>query len=390
MSRQGYIVSLEGLEKIKASGIREKILKAKKDYEIDSHGSASEREVIEAARRVARGGLYSKLSDVERDGLMSGLGLAFKDRGTRTWNIQRSDGNSTEPIDLTDFLIMTGSYATAIISAEEVASYSRLGFNSPLDFLGSVSAAIYTELGNYDLDNGFTWSSIGEKNGQFKNSIGGSGHCDLRISRKDITPYPTIDPLGNPVHYRPMGDKDSNYVAAYHSTEPALLVGILRYIEETKLDSRVLADRAKSAIEEARKLKGIITCAEHLSLDLDSYDLRSSFVGFGHPLRTQDIQGETLRGPLSALATGQEGAYRLYIGANGDLVFALYDFRGKETDITPTLRFSSSDIDPLLANLFKQAAARQGRTSLKELEELIGHRYSEQFAADRAQERKRR
>ena len=97
---------------------------------------------------------------------------------------------------------------------------------------------------------GHEWTTVLPDDSTFVSEVTGSEHGDFRFVRRDITPYETIDPLGNKVSYRPRFFSDRIGVAGYHSVEPRLLASIIKYVEQEKIDSEILKDKAKKFLEE--------------------------------------------------------------------------------------------------------------------------------------------
>ena len=105
-------------------------------------------------------------------------------------------------------------------------SWNHAANSETLNFLGTFGALIKNGK-ERTYKQGYKWKS--EFKGQsFVTEVTGSEHGDFRLFRTDITPYETLDPLGNKVNYRPQLRSDQKSISGYHSVEIDFFATILK------------------------------------------------------------------------------------------------------------------------------------------------------------------
>jgi hypothetical protein len=283
---------------------------------------------------------------------------------------------------LEDLLLFTGEFASWILKPDELWDYQRFGFSSPIDFIATVSAYLIQQSrgreGSYG--KGYEWTRKRDDGSEIVTEVTGDGNADLRIYQTDIAPHPTLDPFGNEIGMRPELRDDKHIIAPYHSTEPALLVAVMRYIEQQKIEAGFMSDNAKELIDWGRSFgQGGGTCAEHFG----GYDQHPQmfFVGYDFPIPQLDDDYSTDQHTIHRLSCMMnEGAYSIYIAPNGDLVATYRSRDDAEKPVkTVSMRFLPEDAEHLVKGLIFQSAKGLGRTSAKQLLDILAFRFSDDF-----------
>ena len=201
--------------------------------------------------------------------------------------------------------------------------------------------------------------------------------------QNDVTHYPTKDPFGNPVHLRPIPDETQNAVAAYHSTEGSMLVTVLKYIQQMNIPTSFEKDNGAAIINWGRSFRqGGGTCAEHFGgFDQDPrFYLHNMFYNIDLPQLSKHDQVE--QPSAYSVSTASRGHYSAYISANRDLVFSYEDeTKPLKQKKRINIRFLPQDAEHAVKGLIYQAAHGLGRTSAKQLLDIIEYRYSPAFRA---------
>ena len=229
---------------------------------------------------------------------------------------------------------------------------------------------------------GHRWQTKTPDNRVLVNEVTGDMNCDMRVFQTDITPYKTIDPLGNEVSFRPEIDPDRGGIMAYHSTEGELLATVLKYVHQKGIKPASLEDNARATLEWASSLgQGGGTCTEHFG-GFDN-DARMFLTGWTIPLHKLDKNNTTTQHSCDGVIDGGGGVYMAYIDADENLVFA-HEVRDKLPVPKKNIlaRYYPSDADNLIKGLLYQSAKGLGRTSCRQLRDILAYRFSEQFEAD--------
>lgn len=388
MSRTSYIMYPEAKRKLESSGLARRIRRADRACRLDFVGYVSDRDVVECAQGMNDEGLFDVIPARERGAFMKSLNDAFNGRDESTsWLVKRKTGESRPEVAAEDFLHLTGYTARNLLRREELFDYKKFGFSSISELTGTVGAAVSSMQNDrafYD-KRAFTWKTTRPDGRVMKSMITGSMHADLRILQRDITVYETTDPLGNRVAYRPETEEDSMPVSAYHSTEPYLLVALLKYVDQLGLKPKALKDNAGKTREWARSLgQGGYTCAEH-------------FGGYDNDPRTFFVMWQTALPQLGSdykqneswnphmLITESGSSYNIAIGPQREFMMV---FRHKDAPKdAPTLykgaaSFLPEEVDNVIKGLFIQAAEGLGRTSANQLASILEYRFSPQMQED--------
>lgn len=382
--RNGFIIYPEGMDKIRNAGLDARIeaLEKSEDGLPFLGGCVWEDDIKRSVQDLKERGFYKHLPADFATQYKKTINALAQRPSNLHWTTQRPSGIIRDGCELEDIIVFTGEIASLILEPHELWDYQRFGFSSPTELVGLVSAFIIEQSKGNPLHKGYEWTT--NRGGtQIITEITGDMNADLRISQKDTTPYETTDPFGNRTTFRPIGEPDINLVCAYHSTEPALLVAVLKYIDQQKIASKSLANNAAELIAWGESLdQRTGNCAEHIfGNPIDEF---GSFANYTLPIPVLNERNETKEHFRDWLGTNTDGVYGIYITTGGDLAFA-YESRNmkREPRKEIQLSFKPEDVDNVLKGLLYQSANAQGRTSARTLIELIEYRFSPHFENDR-------
>ncbi|MFH1064071.1 MAG: hypothetical protein V1729_03255 [Candidatus Woesearchaeota archaeon] len=251
---------------------------------------------------------------------------------------------------LEDMLLFTGLIPAKVLDKEELWDFSRFGFENASSMIGSISAFIMNSQGSYGRS-GYKWTNDG-----IETEITGDMHCDLRIFQTDLKQYSTLDPFGNKIPMRPY---EQSIVAPYHSTEGSFLVAAMKYAEmmEIPYDHKELVAWGKTLGQ------GGGTCTEHFG-GFDN-DARMFFIGY------DDIP-----------ASGHTRYFLPCMGGGGYKIFVDGDDMILKMREEERARFKPTDAVELIKGLIYQCAAGLGRTSAKQLFDILEYRFSDGFGKE--------
>ncbi|MEK6908820.1 MAG: hypothetical protein AABX23_02085 [Nanoarchaeota archaeon] len=374
----GYTLYPEARSKLEISGIAEKIRLKNSGGRLDfGHFFIDDDEIRSVVKEMGDRGLFKTLPPKERSCFQDGIDEVYKNRDKHPWKIKRSGKEYIEQVEIEDILGILGYPASQVLNGDELWDYKKFRFDNLTDLTGSVAALIDETVNEGVLREGYTWQT---KRGDGKfviSQITGDTNSDLRIFQTDVTPYETTDPIGNRVSYRPIPESDLNKVIAYHSTEPHLLVALLKWIEHHKLPSQSLKDNYKEVVELARSLGQNMGTATRNYGDFDfpvqRYFTRTDLMS----INEDDItKGENI--PNHFLNTNWGALYGIYTNVDKELVFVQHPTqKGIETKVTA--RFLPDEVDHLIKGLFVQAAKGLGRTSANQLMSCLDFRFSKEY-----------
>lgn len=297
------------------------------------------------------------------------------------WEIFRYEGKQSEPVCLDeDFNMLTGHNVAITLKPNQFWNFKKFGFSSLGDFFGTIGA--YTRMKDKEyMERGHKWVSK-QGNKLFQTEVTGSEHGDFRMCKRDVTPYKTIDPLGNLVSYRPETDEDARFIAGSHSVEPSFLAVLLKWAEQEKIESEILKNPA-DFIKQFKKMGQY--CGNFADFGYDFMGPRMLFGGWEMSIQRFSEKFEHGHNPFNMLCYGSEsGAYNFYIGDKEELIFSYAKNLGDKRKVS--LEIPTYDFDNLVTGLFHQAQKGLGRTSIKQLADTIYFYFSEQFKADRIEE----
>jgi len=336
-------------------------------------------EVVQAIKEMNDDGFFDTLDSEKRGPFQQNLQRTFEDRDNQTWKVTRCGKIIEESGEIEDFYLMTGWLASCVLTKNEIWNHQKFGFESLEDFLGSFGAAIW-EASHGELRGGYEWVSKIPKGRIIKNNISGAHNLDLRIFQTDITPDVTVDPAGSQVSYRPELDADTMRVSPYHSTEPAFLTGVLKWINQEGIHSEVLVDKGKSLIKYTTELGHKVGAATEC-LGMDHFRPSLVLGSFDIPIPVLNDNYETSERTIDALYTNEEVWACMYVGPNKELVFSYQSEQDNPKKKLAAI-FQPEDADHLLKGIFYQAANGLGRTVPQSLISMIEYRFSGQMEKD--------
>jgi|GEM_PF-939411 len=322
---------------------------------------------------------------------------------TPHWVIKKQDMTERVSADLEDLQIATGVFASYVLDQKEFWNPEKFGFKSVNDLWGLIGA--YAKMDKISIRDGYKWKSKLDDQ-LFISEVTGSEHGDFRLNRQNITPCQTIDPLGRSVSYRPVSRSDETWVSGYHSVEPMLLATIIRFVEQKKVESKILNNNAQEIIKEFRGMKhglGLFADAGYEDYTRESSNL---FITADSPIPKVDSPEVPIR--LSHyIYTEQRGAYWIFTDKDKNLLFFYeseenqkkrsasknqpkkenwaFGVEGKSNFKEPAFVLPASEVDQLIYGLFIQAANGLGRTSVKQLVDILEYRYSDKYLNDKKQ-----
>lgn len=385
--RFNYLLYPEGLELIKKSGLEERVQKLKSEDSLPYIGGyVSSFDVEGIISDLSEKGYYKNMPKEFASMYKERMNGMFKDLfegvDNHKWVVSRPEGDVEEKVEIEDFLLFSGDLASIILKPGELWDYKKFGFDSPTDFIATVGLYVLQQSQGRTLREGYSWMNKKSNGSQIVTEITGDTNADLRIFQTDIAPYKSIDPFGNPVSLRPEINADRHILSAYHSTEGHMLVAVMKYIEQQNIKVSYQEDNARSLIKWGRSLgQGGGSRAEHFG----GYDVHPMlfFSSFLFPIPQLDEQNKTDKYSPFYISCEIEGHYATYITNKGDLVFSYEDFGGKnQIKKKISMKFLPEDAEHLVKGLIYQSAKGLGRTSARQLFDIIEYRYSEQFEKD--------
>ncbi len=381
--RTQYLVYPEAQEKLKGLFLQERLKKAEEDGNMPHLGGFIAKENIkESIEEMQELGFFKTLPKKEKKIFMGGLHTVLENSKKSFWKIHRNGKVLEEKVEYEDLLLMSGWMSSFLLEPSEIWSYKNAGFEYLTDFTGSIGAMIW-QLHNKNSKKGYTWNSSSPDGRHWINMVTGDMNFDLRIFRTDITPDKTLDPLGNPVLYRPEIYDDRKVVAPIDSTEPRLLVSLLKYVRQTGIAPEVLRDKGKALIEETK--------AEAQRRELYVHHLpgikkpESYIVNFNSPIPVLDKEYRTEVNTVDWMASSSGAGYEIYIGPEQEFIFSSKPTQDFNNPIKPVyVSFQPSDINDLIKGLFYQCASCLGRTPAAQVIGILEYRFSPQFESDLA------
>lgn len=377
-----YLLYPEAREKLNSAGITARVEKAKEDYTIGIRGFVLDSEVPDMIVEMKNGGFFKHFPQDQLAEFRHNANAVFQKRKNSHWTINRNEGAYSEAVDIDDLLLLIGYDASLVLDPKEIWDFKKFGFSNVTDFAGSVGVLINEVIHRDTFRRGYLWQVRTPDNRVFDNEVTGDENCDMRVLQTDTTPYLTIDPLGNQVSFRPEISPDRRGIIAYHSTEGELLSIVLKYAEQIGIKPKSLTDNAKGTLEWAISLgQGGGTCAEHFG-GFDR-DVRMFFTEWNIPLPRLDKDNSATQNSFDGVVRNGGGVYMAYLDVDGNLVFA---YEPKEQERIPKKNICAlyypDDVDHLIKGLLYQSAKGLGRTSCKQLVDILGYKMSDQFHLD--------
>lgn len=295
------------------------------------------------------------------------------DKGKRFWNVKYLEREMRERAENEDFFLLSGFLASCVLKPKEFWDPQRFGFSSLSALHGAIGAYVWGVQHSYEYRAGHVWEST--VNGKtFQTQVTGDTNGDFRFFRNDHTPYETTDPLGNRVEYRPEFTADHQSVAAYHSVEPSLLVGVLKYVSQEKIPAKNLTKKGLDAIA-AELIPGEGGLPNYADFGMGNSPM-VQFAGFSAPMPRID---QEVRWNPYRLISNSGGNFAMYVGREKELVFQ-YESEGGKKEIALTL--PANEIDQLIKGIFVQTHGALGRTSIRQVIDLLNYYFSPEFETD--------
>ncbi len=381
--RTKYLIYPEAQEKLKGLCLQERLKKAEEAGNLPHlDGFIEKYDIKEYIDEMQNLGFFKTFPKKEKKTFMDVLHTILENPKKSFWKIHRNGKILEEKAEYGDLLLISGWLSSFLFDPDEIWDYKTAGFEYLTDFTGSVGAMIW-QLHNKSSKKGYTWNSSSPDGRHWINTVSGDMNFDLRIFRTDITPDKTFDPLGNPVLYRPEIYDDHKVVAPIDSTEPRLLVSILKYVRQTGITPEVLRDKGKALIEETK--------AEAQRRELYVHYLpgakrpESYIANFNPPIPVLDKEYRTELNTVDWLASSSGAGYEIYIGPEQEFIFSSKPTQDFNNPIKPVyVSFQPSDINDLIKGLFYQCASGLGRTPAAQIIGILEYRFSPQFESDLA------
>ncbi|MFP4424348.1 MAG: hypothetical protein ACLFP2_03895 [Candidatus Woesearchaeota archaeon] len=365
-----YLIYPNAIDKLEVCGIKKRADDLMEEYPLFM-GATTHLDIIGRKNALNEAGYYEGLPADFTEKYKKVMNSIFNEPSDNFWTITAQETIKV-PCELEDMLLFTGEMAAEVLDPDEIWEYERFGFDSPSEFITTVGGYIW-EAANPIKHHGYTWVRERADGSRIVNEITGDINGDLRLFQTDIASYPTCDPFESPIEMRPSTMR--NIVSPYYFTEGALLVASLRYIEQEGIETKLYADKGTSFLEWGRALgQGGGSCAEHYG-DFDAPPKRF-FIGYDTPIPTLDAANVASDHTPHSLVTQHREFYGIYI-KNGDLVLA-YDDPRKGID----MRFIPEDAEEIVKGLVYQSARGLGRTSAKQLLDIIEYRFSDKFDSE--------
>ena len=378
--RFNYLVYPQAREKLEDSGLLEKMTVVKNSENgLPYIGHAMDDEIIGAVKEMKEKGYFDTMSSEKKDEFRQSLQNTFQERDTMKWKVERYGKIIEEKGELEDFYLMTGWMASMVLAPNEIWDFKKVGFKSMEDFVGTFGATIWEE-NHSDFRDGYKW--VSNQDGRIiKNKISGDSNLDLRISQTDITPDPTTDPVGSRVSYRPELDADRRGVAPYHSTEPSFLAGVLKWIDQERIPSKMLKNKGTPLIEYTQQSRHKIGTATEC-FGLDYFDPRLVLANFSEPMPILSENYETDKWAIYNMGTTGDSWVSVYVGPSKELILSYETGKGRKIKKTPAVTFKPADADNILKGIFFQSMNGLGRTVPRSLLSIVDYRFSEQMKRD--------
>ncbi|MFO7710674.1 MAG: hypothetical protein R6V53_02820 [Candidatus Woesearchaeota archaeon] len=365
-----YLIYPNAIDKLEVCGIKKRADDFLEEHQLFM-GATTHSDIAGRKNALQEEGYYEGLPEEFTGKYKKVMNSIFNNPSDNFWTITAQETIKV-PCELEDMLLFTGEMAAEVLDPDEIWEYGRFGFDSPSEFITTVGGYIW-EAANPLKQHGYTWVRERPDGSRIMNEITGDINADLRLFQTDIASYPTHDPFDSHIEMRPSTMR--NIVSPYYFTEGPLLVAALRYIEQEGIETKLYADRGTSFLAWGRALgQSGGSCAEHFG-DFDEPPTRF-FIGYEVPIPSLNAQNEPSGHTPHSLVTASQKFYGIYI-KDGDLVLA-YDDPRKGID----MRFAPEDAEEIVCGLVYQSAKGLGRTSAKQLLDIIEYRFSDKFDSE--------
>ena len=290
------------------------------------------------------------------------------------WTTNRKDGKLKERAVAEDFYLLSGVRNLAVLQDNELFDYKKFNFESLFEFTGTVGSALELVSKTNGWKYGLPWNMQRENKRIISSIVTSDGAGEMRIFQQDITPYETTDPFGKRVYYRRLGIVDKKAVEASPSTEGYLLISILKYVEQLGLKPDILEAGAVTTNQYITNIGATETVKNHKIATKDKESIRALFRAWEVPLpKVSDGKvGDSKFAHFIPSTFG--GGYNICISENNELVIGR-KIRN-EIDVENSITFLPEDTNNLIKSLLYQAARGLGRTTERQLLDIIEYRYS--------------
>jgi hypothetical protein len=387
--RNEYLLFPKGLELLECAGFKQRVLELKKEDKLPYLGGHHNiNDCLDTINCLKKEGFYEFLPKEFKDSYSLIMNKIFSElsndcKTSCSWKVFRPEGVVKNQVEDQDLRLFNGEFASYVLKPEEVRQFKEFGFSSPVDLFSTLGLYVFQIANNSSLREGYVWTREDPFGSTIVSEITGNNHADLRIFQKDITSYKTISPFEEESLIRPEVFEDSHSLAPHDSTESKLLTIILKYLNQEKIVLDCFKDNGKKLIEWGKSLgQGGGSCAEHLG-GLSNSNPREYFLSWDWPLAKLNSNDETKDLSLEHLSCQSGGFYSAYIGDKKDLVFSYDNKLNRETvKKNIRIRFPVQDAEQLVKGLIYQSAKGLGRTSAKQLFNIIKYRFSPEFISD--------
>ena len=290
------------------------------------------------------------------------------------WTTNRKGGKQKERAVAEDFYLLSGVRNLAVLQDNEIFDYKKFNFDSLFEFTGTVGSALEMVSKTNGWKYGLPWNTERDNKRTISSIVTSDGAGEMRIFQRDITPYETTDPFGKRVYYRRLGIADKKTVEASQSTESYLLISILKYVEQLGLKPDILENGAMTTNQYITNIGAMEMIKHQKKATRDKESTGTLFRAWEVPLPmvSRGKVGDSKFAHFIPSTLG--GGYNLCISENNELVIGR-KIR-KEIDVENSVTFLPEDTNNLIKSLLYQAARGLGKTTERQLLDIIEYRYS--------------
>lgn len=290
------------------------------------------------------------------------------------WTTNRKGGKLKERAVAEDFYLLSGVRNLAVLHDNELFDYKKFNFDSIFEFTGTVGSALEIVSKANGWRYGLPWNTRRENKRTISSIVTSDGAGEMRIFQQDITPYETTDPFGKRVYYRRLGITDKKAVEASSSTESYLLISILKYVEQLGLRPDILEKGAVTTNQYITNISQMEMAKQHKIADRASESIKALFSTWEIPL-PKVSEGKVKDSKFAHfIQSTLGGGYNICISENNELVIGR-KIRN-EIDVENSVTFLPEDTNNLIKSLLYQAARGLGRTTERQLLDILEYRYS--------------
>jgi hypothetical protein len=382
--RYRYILYPKAVSQLESSGLLNRIKESHEKSDFSFLGHVPMYEIPEYISELNKEGFITTLINKGESSLIRRIDKAFNDPEAHKWKVERLEGGIVEEeVEPEDFLALSGLRASCILKPEEIWDYKRFGFGNLGDFLGTFAAAMEEVLKDDSYRAGMKWQTTFPTGKIVVNEVTGDSNSDFRLHQTDVTPYRTFDPLGNEVSYRPRFHTDNSGINAHHSVEGNFLISILKWIEQAEVvNPQALEIKVKEIISKTKPLgQGGGTTTEHFG-GFDQSPMLF-FAGFEYNIPKLREEFKTNEFTPYNLGRAFEGSHGAYLHPNGkDLIYSSESRDDRTEERKPSAHFMPVDAIPLIEATLYQCARGLGRTSARQVIDILEYYFSPKMKED--------